>query len=166
MKKEKEVLKVINIILVLIWMITVFGFSNQNGTQSTNTSQTVTKVVVKPILTEDEKKNKTIIKDTEKVIRKLAHYTIYTIGGALILNYAYSTKSSKKKQIIYSVLFGFMYAITDELHQHFISERSARIFDVCIDTLGVITGILIYSVIREHIQKLKKHKSKTRRKQK
>ena len=88
MKKEKEVLKVINIILVLIWMITVFGFSNQNGTQSTNTSQTVTKVVVKPILTEDEKKNKTIIKDTEKVIRKLAHYTIYTIGGALILNYA------------------------------------------------------------------------------
>ena len=166
MKKEKEVLKVINIILVLIWMITVFGFSNQNGTQSTNTSQTVTKVVVKPILTEDEKKNKTIIKDTEKVIRKLAHYTIYTIGGALILNYAYSTKSSKKKQIIYSVLFGFMYAITDELHQYFISERSARIFDVCIDTLGVITGILIYSVIREHIQTLKKHKSKTRRKQK
>lgn len=156
MKKEKEVLKVINIILVLIWMITVFGFSNQNGTQSTNTSQTVTKVVVKPILTEDEKKNKTIIKDTEKVIRKLAHYTIYTIGGALILNYAYSTKSSKKKQIIYSILFGLMYAITDELHQYFILERSARIFDVCIDTLGVITGILIYSVIREHIQKLKK----------
>ena len=33
--------------------------------------------------------------------------------------------------------------------------RSARVFDVSIDTLGVITGIAIYVVIRKNIERRK-----------
>lgn len=154
--KKKKLVQIIDILFILIWMATVFWFSNQNGVKSTSTSRTVTEVVVKPVLGEDKDKNEIIIKDTEKVIRKLAHYTIYTIGGVLIINYAYTIEKSKRKQIAYSIIFGLTYAITDELHQYFISDRSARVFDVCIDTLGIITGILIYSVIKKYIQNIKR----------
>lgn len=153
--KKKTIIQIIDIVLILMWMATVFCFSNQNGTKSSGTSRTVTEIIVQPILGKDEKKNETIIKDTEKVIRKLAHYTIYTVGGMLIINFANTTEKARKKQILYSIMFGLTYAITDEIHQYFISNRSARIFDVSIDTLGIITGILIYSVIKKHVKNIK-----------
>ena len=63
--KKKTIIQIIDIVLILIWMTTVFCFSNQNGAKSSGTSRTVTEVIVQPILGEDEKKNETIIKDTE-----------------------------------------------------------------------------------------------------
>lgn len=154
--KKKTIIQIIDIVFILIWMATVFWFSNQNGEKSSGTSRTITETVVQPILGEDESKNEQIIRDTEKVIRKLAHYTIYTIGGILIINFANTTERTRKKQILYSIMFGILYAITDEIHQYFISNRSARVFDVCIDTLGIITGILIYSVIKKYIKSTKR----------
>ena len=126
-------------------MITVFKFSNQGGTESSGASSRVTNVVVKVVekvrnmeFTEQEKNQ------AELVVRKLAHYTIYTIGGLLIMNYAYSTDKTKKQKVSGSLLFGAFYAATDEIHQYFVPGRSARLFDVGIDSLGVMTGILIY----------------------
>ena len=92
--------------------------------------------------------------DIEKVIRKFAHYTIYTIGGFLIMNYAYTTDKTEKQKIGGSVLFGAFYAGTDELHQYFVPGRSARLFDVGIDTLGVLTGIGSYIALRKCIERI------------
>ena len=107
--------------------------------------------VVQVISDKPIEENEPLIEKVDKVIRKLAHYTIYSIGGFLIMNYAYATDRKPKEKIIYSILFGAGYAVTDELHQFFVSGRSARIFDVGIDTLGVATGILIYLIIRKVI---------------
>ena len=46
-----------------------------------------------------------------------------------------------------SFLIGLMYACLDELHQFFISERSAQITDVMIDSMGVLFGILLVMLI-------------------
>ena len=133
MKKfdKKIQIKVVKIILIIIWMITVFKFSNQGGTESSGASSRVTNVVVKVVekvrnmeFTEQEKNQ------AELVVRKLAHYTIYTIGGFLIMNYAYSTDKTKKQKVSGSLLFGAFYAATDEIHQYFVPGRSARVFDV------------------------------------
>ena len=62
--KKKTIIQIIDIVLILMWMATVFCFSNQNGTKSSGTSRTVTEMIVQPILGKDEKKNETIIKDT------------------------------------------------------------------------------------------------------
>ncbi len=155
MKKfdKKTQIKIIKIILIIVWMIVVFEFSNQRGTKSSNTSRKVTVAVVQAISDKTVEENELLIQKTEKVIRKLAHYTIYTIGGFLIMNYAYTTNLKTKEKILYSIAFGAGYAVTDELHQFFMPGRSARLFDVCIDTLGVITGIGIYTVMRKNIEK-------------
>ena len=147
MKKfdKKIQIKVVKIILIIIWMITVFRFSNQGGTESSSTSAKVTKVIVDVVVNDKKEENKVqIANKIEKVVRKFAHYTIYTIGGVLIMNYAYTTDKTKKQQTFGSLLFGAFYAATDEVHQYFVPGRSARVFDVGIDTLGVITGIEIY----------------------
>ena len=47
MKKNKY--KIIYLVLVLIWMLTVFMFSSQNGEQSQNTSGKVTQLIVEMI---------------------------------------------------------------------------------------------------------------------
>ena len=157
MKKfdKKTQIKIIKMILIIAWMGVVFGFSNQGGTKSSSTSRKVTVAVVQSVSDKTIEENESLIEKTEKVIRKLAHYTIYTVGGFLIMNYAYTTNLKLKEKVLYSIAFGAGYAITDELHQFFMPGRSARVFDVGIDTLGVITGIAIYVAIRKNIERLK-----------
>ena len=54
----------------------------------------------------------------------------------------YDTKKiSLKKQIGITMLFGYLYATSDEFHQMFSNGRTASPKDVCIDTLGVLFGI-------------------------
>ena len=159
MKKigKEKIIKILDIILIIVWMITVFMFSNQQGDKSSNTSRKVTTAVVQAISDKSVEENENIIEQLDKIVRKLAHYSIYTLGGILIINYAYTTDKNIKQKIVYSIAFGAFYAITDELHQFFVSNRSARIFDVGIDTLGVMTGILIYILIRKLFEKIRVH---------
>ena len=155
-KLDKKIqIKVVKIILIIIWMITVFRFSNQGGTESSSTSAKVTKVIVDVVVNDKKEENKVqIANKIEKVVRKFAHYTIYTIGGVLIMNYAYTTDKTKKQQTFGSLLFGAFYAATDEVHQYFVPGRSARLFDVGLDTIGVLTGIYIYLGVMALIDKL------------
>ena len=70
------------------------------------------------------------------------------------MNYTYSMEKTKKQKILGSLLFGAFYASTDELHQYFVPGRSARLFDVGLDTLGVLTGIYIFLGVMALIDKL------------
>ena len=148
MSKEKYK-QIISLILIIIWMITVFMFSNQNGEESQKTSNTVTKVIVsiltynQDITEEQELKS---IENLDFVIRKLAHYSIYLLGGILIWGYINTFDIAIKKKIIISIIIGAAYATFDELHQYFIANRSAKIFDICIDSLGVITGVALMQI--------------------
>ena len=149
---KKTQIKIFNIILIVIWMITVFMFSGQKGEDSGNTSGRFTELIIRVLTGKSVDTNDSTIQMIETIIRKLAHYTIYTIGGFLIMNYAYTIDKKIKKKILYSICFGGGYAITDELHQFFVPDRSARLFDVGIDTLGVITGVVIYLLLRKCVQ--------------
>lgn len=160
MKKfDKKEQKIIKAILIVIWMIIVFNFSNQVGEESSGTSSKVTKVVVNIVTKDKEEPDQQTVEKIEKIVRKGAHYTIYTIGGFLIMSYTYSLEKTKKQKILYSLLFGIFYASTDELHQYFVPGRSARLFDVGIDTLGVFTGIIIYLGVMTFINdQFRKHR--------
>ena len=151
----KKQITIFKIILIVIWMTVVFTFSNEGGTKSSNTSRKVTEVIVQTISDKSIDENEQLIEKTDKIVRKLAHYTIYTIGGILIFSYVNTIDKSKKEKILYSIAFGACYAVTDEIHQFFVSGRSARIFDVGIDSLGVITGIGIYLLIIKIIKTTK-----------
>ena len=151
MAKEK-LKRIIYLVLVFLWMLTVFMFSSQKGEESQSTSSKVTEIIIEIFthnqnITESEKLE--LIENTDYYIRKLAHYSIYTLGGILIYNYINTYNISGKKVILISILIGVIYAISDESHQHFIAGRSARILDVLIDSFGILTGVIIINIVRK-----------------
>jgi len=74
------------------------------------------------------------------------HFFVYL---ALCFFFARALKNTYRnmsgiKLIIFTVIFGFIYGASDELHQAFVPYRSVSCFDVLIDTLGSFAGSLIY----------------------
>lgn len=158
MKKfdKKTQIKIFNILLIIIWMMAIFTFSGQQGTESGGTSRKFTVAIIQIITGKSLELDDPFIEEIQLFIRKMAHFSIYAFGGFLIMNYTYTTEKTIKQKILHSIAFGAGYAITDELHQFFVPGRSAKILDVGIDSAGVITGVFIYLGLRKLIDFVKK----------
>ena len=147
-------------ILTIATCIIIFIFSNQNGEKSGLTSRGfVRKIVEITGITKDIREKEELIENCQFVVRKLAHFSIYTILGINALGFINTyTKISLKKQIGITMLFGCLYATSDEFHQMFSNGRTASQKDVCIDTLGVLFGIGLYMLVKKIIITIKEHK--------
>ncbi len=143
-------------ILTIITCIIIFIFSSQNGEKSGLTSRGfVRKIVEITGITNDlnEEEKEEVIENCQFVVRKLAHFSIYTILGINILGFVNTYKNLKLQSRIEITLFsGFLYAVSDEFHQMFSGGRTASPKDVCIDTLGVLFGIGIFLLIKKLIK--------------
>ena len=118
-----KVRKIVFAVLFVIWMITVFMFSNESSDESSGTSGNTIRAIINlipSIRQMEEVQKEQIIKELQPIARKLAHFTIYTIGGIFAFLNLNEYNIEDKKKIIFSILFGFIYAITDEIHQMFI----------------------------------------------
>ena len=73
----------------------------------------------------------------DTILRKGAHMTEYAILGLLLLRAV--------GREVPAFALGIAYAITDEIHQHFVRGRHASPIDVLIDTAGVAIGIFLVS---------------------
>jgi VanZ family protein len=76
----------------------------------------------------------------DTVLRKLAHGTEYAILGALLL------RALGRELTAFAA--GVAYAITDEIHQHFVTGRQGSPVDVTIDAVGVLAGIVALTLVR------------------
>ena len=141
-----NILRIILILLLLCTFLIIFGFSSQDGETSGGLSRNITNKILqlssKYNNLEQEEKDQ-VSDRTEKIIRKIAHFSIYTLVGLLLMGLLSTYKIKENWRIMLSVLLGMIYAISDEIHQGFTPGRSPRIADVYIDTLGVILGILL-----------------------
>ena len=142
--------KIIKIVLVLIVMITIFMFSNDNDVSSNKKSDgfiiRTSEFILNRKLTDKEKEfyiDKYVV-----IVRKTAHFTIYFLLGLFFCSFLKEFDLNNKKLILYTVIFVFLYACSDEIHQLFISGRSGEILDVLIDTLGGFTSSLLYTNFR------------------
>jgi VanZ family protein len=75
----------------------------------------------------------------------LFHATIYAILALFFYKAVKNTfaKLVVSRIIIFTVIFGLSYGITDEFHQLFVPGRSASGFDLIIDSAGSLVGSLI-----------------------
>ena len=74
------------------------------------------------------------------IVRKLAHFSIYAALGFCASFTAGKRRLFSLKSLCV-VLFGFIYAFSDEFHQQFVKGRSCEFRDMMIDTGGVVTGM-------------------------
>lgn len=161
-KNHEKIKEIINIILVIIWMIIVFLFSSEIGLDSSNTSGETIKHVLTTLKKDwNPLELENTVESIQPYARKLAHFTLYTIGGFFIYNFNKNNKKVKQIKeensylngITISLFFGMLYAITDEIHQAFVPGRDGRILDVCIDSFGVLFGIYICRIKDKFLKK-------------
>lgn len=151
--------KLFHSILVIIWMLVIFNFSSQNGSKSTKTSDVVTSMAVnvttsvtnKDIPREEVKKK---VEDSTFLVRKTAHFTEYLILGILVLQLLSDYTKINKRMLIVSLIICYLYAVSDEVHQIFIPDRTAKVLDTFIDGAGSLVGITIYSIYQSKCRKM------------
>jgi VanZ family protein len=71
----------------------------------------------------------------DTLLRKGAHLTEYAILGGLLLR--------ALGREVPAVVAGALYAVSDEVHQHFVRGRHAAPLDVLLDTAGVALGVYV-----------------------
>jgi VanZ family protein len=70
------------------------------------------------------------------VLRKIAHACEFAVLGALLLRALRDERAG--------LAAGIAYAVSDELHQHFVPGRVGSPLDVVIDSVGVAVGVLLW----------------------
>lgn len=133
--------------LWIIWMIAIFSFSQLPGNESEKQSDLV--IYIFNVLGLDL--NSRLGELSTFVVRKIAHFTEYFILYLLSYN-VIKTYISKGRAKMFSILFVFAYACTDEIHQIFVPGRGPAFRDVMVDTTGGIFACLVSSIV----SKLKK----------
>ncbi len=80
----------------------------------------------------------------DTVLRKAGHMTEFAILGALLFR--------ALGRELPAFVAGVAYAVTDEVHQHFVEGRHASAIDVALDAVGVALGIFAAAVSSSHVQ--------------
>jgi len=83
------------------------------------------------------------------LFKKTAHIVEYAILAILLYRAMIGSDMDKKKALIISIVVASLYGFTDEFHQSFTPGREPKIRDVAIDTLGSLTGVLIFKKVLE-----------------
>lgn len=138
--------RVVFALLTIACMVTIFMFSGDNASASSNKSGRVTKTAVETFVKDYDEmppaKQHTILDKAEHIVRKLAHYSIYTLLGFLA-SLTVGKRRLFSKKSLGVIAFCFLYACSDEIHQLFVPGRAGMFTDVLIDTGGALTGMLI-----------------------
>lgn len=153
-----NILRMILIVLLIGTFGLIFGFSSQDGKESSGVSRKVTETITKGIKSIQEKpkdEKEKIISRIEHIIRKIAHFSIYAVVGALLMALFKTYKLKEINSISYSLILGTIYAISDEIHQCFIPGRGPQVTDVIIDSIGVLFGILLLIFVIKIFEKKK-----------
>ena len=137
--------KIISLIVLIAWMSFIFLMSNKNGQASGNLSSLfIRNVVVTVTNIKDESKIEYIVQKSSFFVRKTAHFFEYFVLALLTINFL-TNFGFNKHLFLYATIFCIIYAITDEVHQLFISGRSGQISDVLLDSLASILSSYIFS---------------------
>lgn len=138
--------------LLLAVMTAVFCFSAQPAEESQEMSDgflyKIVSVFYPKIKTVSPEQREEIMKMFSSPIRKLAHFSIFGLMGVFSLLSAISYKKPKfDMRCLAAWIICVLYAVSDEIHQHFVIGRSCEIRDMLIDSFGALLGVFIMTWI-------------------
>ncbi len=141
-----RIVKVLSLVLVVLCMAGIFWFSAQPAGESSQTSGGITNTVISIFFPDYDTWNaeiqQNIFETVDTVIRKLAHFSVYALLGALCMFAASRFFEKRIVQLSIAGVVSVLYAAGDEFHQYFVPGRSCEFRDVCIDAAGACLGIL------------------------
>lgn len=153
--------KILRWLPVIAWMAVIFMFSAQPAEVSSETSSLPAEILAKIIKPNFDsytpEYQETLLNNCQFVVRKLAHFSVYTILGILSSIAFSSVKSlSSKMKLISPAVLCLIYAVSDEIHQYFVPGRSCRFMDIAIDFSGALFGLLLFVITVKLYVKIRK----------
>ena len=152
-----NILRTIFIILLIGTFCIIFGFSSQDSEKSSSISRRVTEFLtdrISSIQEKPEQEKEQILSRVEKIVRKIAHFSIYTVVGFLLMALFKTYKLEEMNRFSYSLIIGIIYASSDEIHQCFTPGRGPKVTDVILDGMGVLLGILLVMLVVKIFEKI------------
>ena len=143
---RKTAVRVLLWAAVLALMALIFTFSSQPAEQSSETSSPFVDLYMHIFhrdadsLSPEEQFD--LRESASFLVRKAAHFSIYTLLGILLSSAVRATFSGYKRLWLPFIL-GALYAVSDEFHQSFVPGRSCELRDMAIDSSGVLLGVLL-----------------------
>ena len=142
------------IILLLIILCITFIFTNSlmNADQSKEESSKITIAIEKVVSTlyKDNTPEKVthFFKTTfNNILRDSAHFIEFLILGIFVTLYSNKFKSTNLRRTLLVLLFCILISLIDETIQFFSPGRAFELYDMALDSLGSIIGILLIFLI-------------------
>ncbi|MCY6369745.1 VanZ family protein [Clostridium ganghwense] len=132
-------------LLLIIWMLVIFNFSNDPAVVSDEKSGLI--LTIFNSLGVDL--NSIFGTLANFIVRKTGHFTEFFILYVFLYNIL-KESFSKKRALTMALVFTFLYACSDEFHQIFIPGREGRFRDVLIDTSGGIAALIYFYCKRDN----------------
>ena len=144
MNKKIWIYRGVLFVLTLSLLVFIFVTSSKNGEQSYEQSEGVTGGVVDVINPDlgasEDPHDKEAVHAIHALIRQAAHVCEYTLLAFLVTLLLDSYGVKKWWLALGGIAFTVVYAISDEVHQHFVPGRTGSVEDVLYDSLGAILG--------------------------
>ena len=141
---KKIIISILLILTVIGWMSLIFSMSAEPADVSTatsgNTIRRILDIFYPDFKNMSGQEQQGIIDSCQHFVRKLAHFSIYTVLGMLLsVNAVYHFKNNRLRTLL-PISAGVLYAVSDEIHQTYVPGRSGQISDVLLDSAGVLLG--------------------------
>lgn len=138
--------------LAIVWMCIIFAFSAQTKEESGAVSESFTYHMVSSTRTFfhwdlSDARVKEIADTIEGLVRKVAHMVEFGILSVLLYTWIGQWEMGFLRRGGTAVGATAVYAATDEIHQLFVTGRSGRFSDVCIDSAGALFGVLVFVLV-------------------
>ena len=149
---KRRITRIILVFCALGVMTLIFYLSSQPAQQSSELSRGISFVLIKWFLPKDlsETELRIILTNINAIIRKVAHFIIFSVLGSLLYS-IFLTAKRPRKPMLCGMTIGLIYALSDEFHQVFVPGRGAQWQDVLLDFFGVIVGIVAIKLVLKAI---------------
>lgn len=138
--------KLIAWLIVVLWMILIFYFSQQPVSDSRDLSSNITKQLIEIVEKVTPLENMQV-SQLHHLVRKNAHFIIYFFLGIFALLALKLTSLKRSTSAVIALAVCMIYAVTDEYHQLFVDGRGAQLKDIFIDWAGAATGITVATLL-------------------
>ena len=146
---RRVLLRRVLFVLSLVIAALIFFFSSQEGEESSGMSQGITRFLLQIFVPDYEvfssQKQAAYIRSFTFFVRKGAHFTEFGVLAFVLLHYLRLRLAGGSLPLsgLLAWAVATLYAGTDEWHQMFVSGRDASLRDVCVDSAGALTGVLL-----------------------
>ena len=142
-KKKSYIRFYLFLFITLLLMGMIFFFSAQPSNVSEESSGFLVELIEKAL---GRPFSGRTLETIVFLVRKTAHFSEYLLVGLFFSLTLNEKRTFHGKEFAFSVLICSLYAVSDEIHQHFVPGRSGELRDVCIDAAGAFLGcFLVFS---------------------